>query len=79
MTVYPFLRANLYSLSILQRVSRGPGEIRIDGANPSAEEVDEGTEEVVETGLDVVLNQRLVETGFTKNDYKNYLKTYTKA
>ncbi|WP_139119039.1 hypothetical protein, partial [Pseudoalteromonas sp. BMB] len=49
------------------------------GANPSQEEADEGTDEVTESGLDLVLNQRLIETGFTKADYKNYLKTYTKA
>jgi len=40
---------------------------------------DEETDELVETGLDLVLNQRLIETGFSKNDYKNYLKTYTKS
>uniref|UniRef100_A0A1W7R9G7 Translationally-controlled tumor protein homolog n=1 Tax=Hadrurus spadix TaxID=141984 RepID=A0A1W7R9G7_9SCOR len=61
-----------------RHVSRKQGEIQLSGANPSAEEADEGTEEVVETGLDLVLNQRLVETGFSKNDYKNYLKNYTK-
>ncbi|KAH8040729.1 hypothetical protein HPB51_012044 [Rhipicephalus microplus] len=60
-------------------VTRKQGEIQLDGANPSAEEVDEGTDENVESGLDLVLNMRLTETCFTKADYKNYLKTYTKA
>jgi len=60
-------------------VTRKLGDVALDGANPSAEELDEGTDEAVESGLDLVLNQRLVETGFTKADYKNYLKTYTKA
>jgi len=62
-----------------KQVTRKQGEISLGGSNPSAEEADEGTDEAVESGLDVVLNQRLVETGFTKADYKNYLKTYTKA
>lgn len=60
-------------------VSRKHGDVHIDGANPSAEDGDEGTEEVVESGLDLVLNQRLIETGFTKGDFKAYLKTYTKT
>jgi len=62
-----------------RHVTRKQGEIEIAGFNPSAEEVDEGTDDQVESGLDLVLNQRLVETGFSKNDYKNYLKTYTKS
>ncbi|XP_074605077.1 translationally controlled tumor protein [Brevipalpus obovatus] len=60
-------------------VTRKQGEITLAGSNPSAEEADEGTDECVESGLDLVLNQRLVETSFTKSDYKNYLKTYTKS
>lgn len=60
-------------------VTRRLGDVALDGANPSAEELEEGTDEVVESGLDLVLNMRLVETGFSKSDYKNYLKTYTKA
>lgn len=60
-------------------MTRKVGDVSLDGANPSAEELDEGTDETVESGLDLVLNMRLVETGFSKTDYKNYLKTYTKA
>ncbi|XP_035230818.1 translationally-controlled tumor protein homolog [Stegodyphus dumicola] len=60
-------------------VQRRQGDIQLEGANPSQEEGDEGTEEIVESGLDLVLNQRLVETGFSKNDYKTYLKSYTKT
>nr|M5B4R7.1 RecName: Full=Translationally-controlled tumor protein homolog; Short=GTx-TCTP1 [Grammostola rosea]BAN13536.1 GTx-TCTP1 [Grammostola rosea] len=62
-----------------RHVTRRMGDIQLEGANPSQEEADEGTDEVTESGLDLVLNQRLVETGFSKSDYKNYLKTYTKA
>ena len=64
---------------VCQHVVRKEGEILLDGANPSAEEGDEGTDEHVESGLDLVLNQRLVETAFNKADYMNYLKTYTKT
>lgn len=60
-------------------VQRKLGDVQLDGANPSQEEADEGTDEVVESGLDLVLNQRLIETGFSKNDYKTYLKGYTKS
>jgi len=62
-----------------KHVTRREGDIVLAGSNPSAEEADEGTDLATESGLDVVLNQRLVETGFTKSDYKNYLKSYTKA
>ena len=60
-------------------MTRKQGDVQIEGFNPSAEEIDEGTDDQVESGLDIVLNQRLVETGFSKSDYMNYLKTYTKA
>lgn len=62
-------------------VTRKEGDIEIAGFNPSAEgeDADAGADPTVVSGLDVVLNQRLVETAFTKKDYMNYLKTYTKA
>ncbi|OQR67526.1 histamine release factor-like [Tropilaelaps mercedesae] len=60
-------------------VTRREGEIVLAGSNPAEGEADEGTEEHVESGLDVVLNQRLQETSFDKAGYKLYLKTYTKA
>ena len=60
-------------------IMRKQGDIAIDGFNPSAEEFDEGTDETSESGYDLVLNQRLVETSFSKADFKNYLKTYTKS
>lgn len=62
-----------------RHISRKLGDVQLEGSNPSAEELDEGTDETTESGLDLVLNQRLVETSFSKSDYKNYLKTYTKA
>uniref|UniRef100_A0A6G1SMS5 Translationally-controlled tumor protein homolog n=1 Tax=Aceria tosichella TaxID=561515 RepID=A0A6G1SMS5_9ACAR len=63
-------------------VSRKHGDIVLDGANPSAEGEDGdagGCDETTESGLDLVLNQKLQSTSFTKADYKNYLKTYTKS
>ena len=49
------------------------------GANASAEGGEEGTEDASESGVDLILNHRLVETGFgKKNDYMNYLKDYMK-
>jgi hypothetical protein len=55
------------------------GDVHIDGANPSAEEADEGTEDAVESGVDIVLNHRLTETGFSdKKQFTVYLKDYMK-
>jgi Translationally controlled tumour protein len=34
--------------------SRKIGDVQLDGANPSAEEADEGTEDAVESGVDIV-------------------------
>merc|ERR1712055_1043605 len=59
--------------------SRVLGDVQLEGSNASAEEADEGTEEATESGIDLVLNHRLVETGFAKkNDYVAYLKDYMK-
>jgi hypothetical protein len=44
-----------------RQVVRKEGDIALTGANPSAEEMDEGTEEHVERGIDFVLNHRLQE------------------
>lgn len=48
------------------------------GANPSAEEADEGVDEAaVEEGLDIVLINRLKETAFgSKKDFMNYWKAH---
>uniref|UniRef100_W6NJV2 Translationally-controlled tumor protein homolog n=1 Tax=Haemonchus contortus TaxID=6289 RepID=W6NJV2_HAECO len=45
-----------------RHVIRKEGEIMLPGANPSAEgeDGDEGSEEVVERGIDIVLNHKLV-------------------
>lgn len=64
----------------MQYVCRKAGEIVLAGSNPSAEEADEGTEEAVERGCDIVLAHRLVEClAFgTRKDYQAYLKDYMK-
>uniref|UniRef100_A0A1B6F2F2 Translationally-controlled tumor protein homolog n=1 Tax=Cuerna arida TaxID=1464854 RepID=A0A1B6F2F2_9HEMI len=61
-------------------VTRKQGDIQIEGFNPSAEEASEGTDEAVESGVDVVLNHRLCETyAFgDKKSYTAYLKDYMK-
>lgn len=61
-------------------IQRKEGDISLDGANPSAEEQDEGTDENVQSGVDIVLNHRLCETyAFSdKKSYTAYLKDYMK-
>merc|ERR1712064_12280 len=62
-----------------KHISRTQDEIQLAGANASAEEADEGTETATEAGVDVILNNRLVETGFgKKSDYVTCLKGYMK-
>jgi len=63
-----------------KHVSRKAGEVILDGANASAEEADESTVEGVASGVDIVLNHRLVETfAFgDKKGYTAYLKDYMK-
>ena len=62
-----------------QYETRKEGEVVLEGSNASAEEADEGTEESAVSGVDVVLNHQLVETGFgSKKDFTTYLKDYMK-
>jgi hypothetical protein len=49
------------------------------GSNASAEEFAEGEEEGSTSGIDIILNHRLVETGFgDKKGFTDYLKMYMK-
>jgi len=61
-------------------VTRKAGEVILQGANASAEEADEGADDAVESGVDIVLNHRLMETyAFgDKKSYTAYLKDYMK-
>merc|ERR1711994_96372 len=62
-----------------KHISRTQDDIQLAGANASAEEADEGTDAASESGIDIILNHRLVETGFgSKKDYTVYLKDYMK-
>jgi len=66
----------VYGKTITRRID----DVKIDGANPSAEGEDaEETDAGVESGVDVIINHRLVETGFgDKKSYTAYLKEYMK-
>lgn len=59
-------------------ITRKLGDVQLAGSNPSAEEADEGTDEAVESGVDIVLNHRLCETSFDKKSFTIYLKDYMK-
>merc|ERR1712198_294189 len=62
-----------------KHITRTDDEIQLEGSNASAEEADEGTDSNSVSGVDLVLNHRLVETGFgSKKDYTVYLKDYMK-
>jgi len=62
-----------------KHITRTEDDIQLAGSNASAEEADEGTDTNAVSGVDLVLNHRLVETGFgSKKDYTVYLKDYMK-
>ncbi|KAF2231427.1 translationally controlled tumor-associated [Viridothelium virens] len=60
-----------------KKISIGGENIDI-GANPSAEEADEGLEDTSQQVIDVVHSFRLNETSFDKKSYLGHLKTYMK-
>ncbi|KAJ8282560.1 hypothetical protein COCON_G00050790 [Conger conger] len=49
------------------------------GGNASADIQDEGCDSTTISGIDIILNHKLQETGFTKESYKIYIKEYLKA
>merc|ERR1712212_1206874 len=63
-----------------KHISRTEGDIQLEGSNASAEGGDdEGGDASTVSGVDLVLNHRLTETGFgSKKDYMVYLKDYMK-
>ncbi|MEE6520042.1 hypothetical protein FKM82_017830 [Ascaphus truei] len=63
---------------VVTRTEGGIDEALI-GGNASAECPDEGTDSSSISGVDIVLNHKLQETGFTKESYKQYIKDYMKA
>jgi len=61
--------------------TRKEGDIVLEGSNASAEgeDADDGSDPTSVSGIDIVLNHRLVQTGFgSKKDYMEYLKIYMK-
>merc|ERR1711894_100552 len=61
--------------------TRTEGDIQLEGPNASAEgeDGDAGADPSSTSGVDIVLNHRLVETGFgSKKGYTVYLKDYMK-
>merc|ERR1719234_1797228 len=61
--------------------TRTEGEIQLAGSNASAEgeDADGGADPNSTSGVDIVLNHRLTESGFgSKKDYTVYLKDYMK-
>merc|ERR1711875_68404 len=64
-----------------KHISRTEGDIQLEGSNASAEgaDGDEGGDATTVSGVDIILNHRLTETGFgSKKDYMVYLKDYMK-
>jgi len=60
---------------------RKEGEVVLPGANPSAEEAtDDGTDESVQRGVDIVLNHQLVEMPVYQSlgVFKDWVKEYVK-
>ncbi|XP_034417713.1 translationally-controlled tumor protein homolog [Cyclopterus lumpus] len=49
------------------------------GANASAEEAAEGSDVSSVSGVDIILNHTLHQTGFTKKQYLSYFKEYVKV
>ena len=50
------------------------------GGNKATEpgEEDEGVDSSAVTGINIVLTHKLIETGFNKDTFKDWLKTYMK-
>lgn len=68
-------------LVFIQRVTRKNDGIdgALIGANASAEELDEGTEEGTVTDVDIILNHSLQPSMFSKKSYQLYVKDYMKS
>ncbi|PAV70225.1 hypothetical protein WR25_18567 [Diploscapter pachys] len=65
-----------------KHVVRKEGEIMLAGSNPSAEgeDGDDGTDEHVERGIDIILNHKLVEMNCYEDQatFKSYIKDFMK-
>jgi len=64
-----------------KQVVRKEGDIAIAGFNPSAEELEEGTDETATTGIDIILNHSLQDMTNVYGDvkvFKDWVKEYMK-
>jgi hypothetical protein len=63
-----------------KHVVRKEGDVVLAGSNPSAEEMEEGTDEAVQRGVDIVLNHQLVEMPVYSSPsvFKDWVKEYVK-
>jgi hypothetical protein len=63
-----------------KQITRKIGDDFDIGANASEEDgAGEGTEQAVESGINICLDNRLVETQFGKKAYQEYIKGYMKT
>ena len=69
------------SVKRVQMISRSDDNIDggLLGANDSQEEAGEDLESTTVTGVDIVLNHKLQETGFDKTNFIAYIKEYMKT
>merc|ERR1711909_75265 len=68
--------SDAFYMVVGKHITMSEGNIELAGSNPSAEEAAEGCDENVQSGIDVVLHQRLQETQFGTK--KEYMKNLTK-
>ena len=66
---------------VFQQVTYSTNVDDVDiGANASAEDAPEDVDGALsESGIDIILANRLVQTNFTKKDFKLYIAKFTKA
>ena len=76
-----FLLYLLLLIFHLQNTSRSNAfDDSLIGANASAEEAAEGTDDQATSGIDIILDNRYNNTGFgSKKEYQAYFKGYAKA
>lgn len=64
---------------VFQRITRTEAiDDSAFGANPSAEELSEANEAAVSSGVDIILNHKLISTLYNKKQYSAYIKKYMK-
>merc|ERR1712002_197764 len=72
--------ADAFYMVVGKHITMSDGDIKLEGSNASAEEASEEFDSASQSGIDVVLHQRLQETNFpSKKDYMLYLKEYMKS